>query len=265
MNDRWDDVPVSIIAEAEKAWKMLRIASESAYGSMKRAFRAVDSDGSGRIEMSELRHLISVHLNIDAEDELIEFMFHCLDRGDKGAITYNEFVEHLAGPLVVEPGSTTMEMQDHPLIKGFGKRLATQRPPNMHAPDWDSTVNKAAMAGDRILAAGASEAQYGDRHAWKAMNMYQTSSQRQTAEVRDIFGTNSSSEPSLEAPHLGAAGAVSKRDPDGNILAHDPDASGAAAPNAEASIRRSSAPSIAAYARQAGVAFVDEDLSQTSF
>ena len=29
MNDRWDDVPVSIIAEAEKAWKMLRIASES--------------------------------------------------------------------------------------------------------------------------------------------------------------------------------------------------------------------------------------------
>jgi len=32
-----------------------------------RAFRAVDSDGSGRIEMHELRHLVGVHLNIDAE------------------------------------------------------------------------------------------------------------------------------------------------------------------------------------------------------
>jgi len=32
-----------------------------------RAFRAIDSDGSGRIEMHELRHLVGVHLNIDAE------------------------------------------------------------------------------------------------------------------------------------------------------------------------------------------------------
>jgi len=231
---------------------------------MKRAFRAVDSDGSGRIEMSELRHLISVHLNIDVEDELIEFMFHCLDRGDKGAITYQEFVEHLAGPLVIEPGATTMEMQDHPLVKTFGKRLATQRPPDMHAADWDATVNKAAIAGDRLLAAGASDAQYGDRHAWKAMNMYQTSTQRQTEAVRDIFGTNSSSSASL---NLGAAGVVSKKDPEGNILSQDFDAGASSSPrlNAEASLRQTSAPSIAAYARQAGVSYVDVDLSQTSF
>ena len=243
---RWDNVPISIVAEAEKAWKMLRVASDAAYGSMKRAFRAVDSDGSGRIEMSELRHLISVHLNIDAEDELIEFIFHCLDRGDKGAITYTEFVEALAGPLVAEPGMTALEMQDHPLVKTFGKRQATQRPPDMHATDWDTTVTKAAIAGDRLFTVGASEYQYGDRHAWKSMSMYQTSTQLQNAAVRDIFGTNATSSASIDPK--GAAGVVNKKDPDGNILTHD----FAPTPReeTEAMIRQSSAPTIAAYARQ---------------
>ena len=78
---------------------------------MQRAFRAVDSDGSGRIEMNELRYLIAVHLNIDAEDELLEFIFHCLDRGDKGSITYSEFTSALEGPLSSKPGTTTLELQ----------------------------------------------------------------------------------------------------------------------------------------------------------
>jgi hypothetical protein len=40
----------------------------------------------------------------------MEFIFHCLDRGDKGAITYNEFVESLHGPLVARKGATALEM-----------------------------------------------------------------------------------------------------------------------------------------------------------
>jgi len=246
---KWDLVPGSVMAEAESAWKMLRMASQSAHGSMQRAFRAVDSDGSGRIEMHELRHLVGVHLNIDAEDELMEYMFHCLDRGDKGSITYNEFIQALQGPLVSKDGATALEMQDHPLDATFGPSLATQRPPNMHAKDWDTAVTRAAKAGDRNLSVGASTYQFGDRHAWKAMNMYETSAQRQTQEVKAVF---SASQTDTSSAANGIAGVPTKRDAGGASILGQEMSSGSLM-----GVNNSSSPTMAAYARQAGVSYVD--------
>ena len=57
----------------------------------------------------------------------------------------------------------------------------------MHQGEWDSAVTRAAAAGDRVLNMGASSYQFGDRHAWKSMNMYSTTAQRQTQEAKTIF------------------------------------------------------------------------------
>ena len=188
LQSKLDSVPISTTQEAEKVWRLLRQHAETTHGSMQRAFRTVDRDGSGRIEITELRHLVAVHLSIDLEEDLLQFIFHCLDRGDKGAITYQEFVEALQGPLVSRPGASALEMQEHPLSKTFGQALASQRAPSKHSKSWDSFVTTASKSGDRILQNGAASYQLGDRHAWKSMNMYETTSLVQQRAVKESFG-----------------------------------------------------------------------------
>jgi hypothetical protein len=226
---------------------------------MQRAFRKVDSDGSGRIEMEELRYLVDVVLNIDCTDEdLVPFIFHCLDRGEKGAITYNEFVAAMAGPIHAKDRSdgsinSVLELQDHPLDAAFGKKITTQRPSLKkvsHARQsyeklWDETVTRAAKAGDRVLNAGASSYQLGDRLACKAMNCYATSTQRQNAEISQSFkellhskvadgGGGGGSQP--PSPADKTAGIVSKKESSFS-LAHQHS-------------NECYAPTIAAYARE---------------
>lgn len=105
----------------------------------------------------------------------------------------------------------------------------------MHAPEWDSHVSRAAAAGDKNLTQGASSYQLGDRHAWKAMNMYQTTAQRQTQEIKNLQ-IHSEHEPTAKEQG-GAAGVTTTRDnTNGNILEHD--------------ITNTSAPTMAAYASQ---------------
>jgi len=225
---------------------------------MQRAFRKVDSDGSGRIEMEELRYLVDVVLNIDCTDEdLVPFIFHCLDRGEKGAITYNEFVAAMAGPIHAKDRSdgsinSVLELQDHPLDAAFGKKITTQRPSLKkvsHARQsyeklWDETVTRAAKAGDRVLNAGASSYQLGDRLACKAMNCYATSTQRQNAEISQAFkellhskvaaGGGGGSQP--PSPADKTAGIVSKKESSFSLAHQHSD--------------ECYAPTIAAYARE---------------
>ena len=167
---------------AREAWDLVRLASESAFGSAQKAFRSVDKDASNRIELGELRHLLTVNLNIDLEEEAVAVIFKCLDRGDKGNITYTEFTSALRAPLAaamdVEP-ATALELEQHPLDPHYGKRLAGQKPPWLHLEGYDRVLTKATQAGNQVLAKGASKAQYGDRYAWKAAAPYTTTT-RQT-------------------------------------------------------------------------------------
>jgi hypothetical protein len=171
---------------AREAWDLVRLASESAFGSAQKAFRSVDKDASNRIELSEMRHLLTVNLNIDLEEEAIAVIFKCLDRGDKGNITYTEFTAALRAPLQAameaEP-ATALEMEQHPLDPHYGRRLAGQKPPALHLASYDRTLTKATQAGNLVLAKGASKAQYGDRYAWKAGLRPYTTTTRETIGV----------------------------------------------------------------------------------
>jgi Ca2+-binding EF-hand superfamily protein len=174
---------------AREAWDLVRLASESAFGSAQKAFRSVDKDASNRIELGELRHLLTVHLNIDLEEEAVAVIFKCLDRGDKGNITYTEFTSALRAPLAsavdVEP-ATALEMEQHPLDPHYGKRLAGQRPPWLHVDMYDKALTKATQAGNLVLAKGASKAQYGDRYAWKAAMPYTTTTRQSIGVVGQL-------------------------------------------------------------------------------
>ena len=189
---------------AQEAWDLVRLSSESSFGSAQKAFRSVDKDASNRIELGELRHLLTVNLNIDIEEEAVAVVFKCLDRGDKGNITYTEFISALRAPLQAAMGAepaTALEMEQHPLDPHYGRRLAGQQPPSLHLDGYRRTLTRATQAGNQVLAKGASKAQYGDRYAWKAAAPYTTT-------TRDTIGAVGQARLPPEPSHSPTAGGL---------------------------------------------------------
>tara|TARA_B110001452_G_scaffold20573_1_gene16517 strand:- start:1829 stop:2572 length:744 start_codon:yes stop_codon:yes gene_type:complete len=97
--DSWNKRDLSLILrELQNKLIKRKVSGEMAVA----AFREFDADGSGQIEWSEYRGVLSGRLKLDMEVEKLRKVFHLLDSDGGGAINYYEFCTNFFPKFEVE-------------------------------------------------------------------------------------------------------------------------------------------------------------------
>ena len=86
-----------------KQARELRAAAEQKihvkFGNIKKAFKYLDVDNSGKIGITEFKKFLSGQ-NIDVDDDNVKHMLDLIDTNKDGEIEYDEFVDHLSRETV---------------------------------------------------------------------------------------------------------------------------------------------------------------------